>query len=73
MKVYLLKRECSGPARDVYNGFLLRAATEEDAREMANTMCADEGPIWHNKELTSCEALTHSGEEEVLLTDFNAG
>lgn len=90
MKLFLLKkRSCAKnigmsewPKGDVNMGFVIRAETEQHAREIAQASGADEirqyggggeFPAWLNSAYSTCEELTCTGDEEIILTDFKAG
>lgn len=55
-------------------GFVVRANTEQEARELANEESGDEvydePDVWLKQEFTLCEELTTQGESEVILRDF---
>ncbi len=73
MHLWLVKR--IGPVDyDEYEGFLIRAESEQRAREMAEAKRADEEKgTWADPERSSCTLVTAEGAEEILLEDFNAG
>lgn len=50
--------------------FVVRAATEREARELANTNAGDEGRVWANPDYTCCEELTAEGDSEIVIRDF---
>lgn len=59
---------------DKNHGYVIRAKTQEDARQMAADRACDEGSaVWLNPESTMCEELKCEGEPEVCMTDFAAG
>lgn len=59
---------------DCVYGIVVRARSEEKAREVAYHEAGDEGgDVWLDPKLTSCEALTGKGESGVVLRDFLAG
>ena len=72
MKLWILTR-INPDGYDVYNGHVIRAKTEYDARQMANQKAADEGRIWHSSALATCTELAANGPEGIQLSDFNAG
>ena len=54
--------------------FVVRAASEEQARAFASRAAGDEGSgTWTNTELSSCLPIEHEGEPGVILRDFSAG
>lgn len=71
MKLYLLKTKEWG--YDCYDSMLIRAESEQRAREIANENCADEGAIWTDKKITSCEIIFVKGIEQLIISSFNAG
>ena len=74
MKLWLLKRLGNDPTYGCFNGFVIRAETENVARVMAAQKAADEGATtWMLAELSSCEELPQDGDASILLFDFNAG
>jgi hypothetical protein len=77
MKLWLLKPIDERHPRwgyDTSHGFVVRAADEADARNIAKFRCGDEGPdVWLNSSVTSCERLKGQGDPAVILRDFNAG
>jgi len=70
------------PWYDKAFGFVVRAETEEDAREMANKCGGDEtgkaqrvvyrtgGDPWLYPKYSTCIELTAEGESDVIITDF---
>lgn len=60
---------------DCAYGFVVRAESEREARELASKECGDEGPdSWTDSCFSSCEVISASdGDAEVLMTDFLAG
>lgn len=66
------------------HGFVVRAATEEDARKLANDAGGEENEVrrhegqwnmapWLDAALTTCEELTGEGPAEVILRDYLQG
>ena len=89
MKLWLLRpvrseREDTAwdPWYDKAFGFVVRAETEEQARQMANGNGGDEcGPVksyvyrtggdpWLDPKQSTCEELTADGEAEIIIRDF---
>lgn len=90
MKLWILRpkenlSEQNNPWEPWYDkafGFVVRAETEEHARQIANCCGGNEtGPIsmivyrtggdpWLDPELSSCVELTSDGEEKMILMDF---
>jgi len=65
------------PWHDKYFGFVIRAETEERAREMAQVDGGDEiGCQWHDiaawlsPEYSTCTELTADGDEGIVIKDF---
>ena len=69
-KLYLL-RQVNPVGYDEYVGFVVRASSEEEARSLCKR--ADEGDIWSDPKLTTCEEIPLVGEAEIILESFNAG
>lgn len=57
---------------DIAWGYVIRAASESEARRIANEVNQDPRDPWLNPEHTTCEVLTADGETGIILTDFNA-
>jgi hypothetical protein len=76
MTLYLLKR-IGAAGREEYEGFVLRAGSPEEARQMAlrAALPSEEefAPEWLDPERTSCESLSAEGERDILLAAFKAG
>jgi hypothetical protein len=54
-------------------GFVVRAETEDRARQIAAENCGDEKKAaWLNPIFSSCKELLLEGEEEMILIDFAA-
>jgi hypothetical protein len=77
MKLWLLERDMFQAAMVIYdanNGFVIRAETEQHAREIASEQPGDEGrATWLDPRRSKCRELTADGPQEVVLRDFNAG
>ncbi len=57
---------------DVADNFVIRAETEQEARNLATGECGDEGPdVWRNPELVSCTKLIAEGAEKIIMIDFH--
>ena len=70
MKVYLVTIEYRD--YDCFDGHVVRASSEAEAREFCAKEAADEGPeVWLNK--SKVEELTGEGEVGLILSSFNAG
>ena len=70
MKIFLLERIENRPKFDVYNRKMVRAKTERRARELANINIGDEGKIWTDENLVSCQVITKN--EGASATFFSA-
>jgi hypothetical protein len=58
------------PWYDKVFGFVVRASSPVEAREMAANECGDEGAaVWLDPENTTCEELLAEGESVVILRD----
>ena len=68
MKIYLLKQK-SAIMLDEMAAVVVRAESEEIAREYANAAAKDEGPIWTDSSKTSCEVLDYQATPGVILAD----
>lgn len=59
---------------DKKHGYVIRAASEREARKMASTHASDEGSaVWRDPESTTCVQIDIDGDPEVLMIDFCAG
>jgi hypothetical protein len=77
MKLFLLDSR-AGADYDSYEGFVVRAKNEDQARAIAQARIADERldneHFWLNPKYSSCEVLTaRGGQVGILLASFNAG
>lgn len=73
MRLWLLisKRESD---YDTACGFVVRAETEQFAREFAAGDCGDEREdTWLSPEFSSCEVLADEGKPGVVLRDYRGG
>lgn len=91
MKLWILRpieelEEHNNPWSSWYDkafGFVVRAKTEEEAREVANTHAGDEnyeesldrGTVdtitpWTDSRYSTCTELTSKGKSEMILRDF---
>jgi hypothetical protein len=73
MKLFLLKRDGSDIGYDQYDSFVIIAKNEEEARNIADNSCGDEGRIWNNKDLVSCDIILPKGSSGIISSSFNAG
>jgi len=75
--LYLLK-EISSTKRwyDSFDSFVVRAQSEDEARQLAQRKIADESRIaadfWLNPVFSSCNELHSAGRSEIVLGSFNA-
>ncbi len=77
MKLWILRpiESCGlwSPWFDKSFGFVVRAATEADARRLAASESADEGEdAWLNSSNSTCVTLDEGDQEEVVMCDFKA-
>lgn len=74
MKIWLLKK--TERAQDeyeyLYQGFVIRAPTEESARRIAAEAATHDfhQGAWLNPEWATCEEVTAEGEVGVILDDY---
>lgn len=73
MNLYLLRRRDYD--YDEYDAHLIRASCEQQARLIAaGTITRHEDPNeWLDADKSTCELVTADGEEQVILSSFNAG
>ncbi len=61
------------PWFDKYFGFVVRATSEESARELAANEARDEGRMaWLSSEYSSCIELLPEGNPEMIIGDYYA-
>ena len=62
------------PWYDKAFGFVVRASTEQAARQLAHEESEDETSQgiepWRDSMYSTCEKLTHKGEHKIILRDF---
>ena len=59
---------------DCYFGHVIEAQDEDQARQLAAEVAADEGKEgWLSPAITSCEELRVTGTAHIILSDFHAG
>lgn len=74
MNLYILTRNIDIVGYDEYDGKVVAAPTEEDARRIANWDTGDEGRIWADCDAVICRKVDLKNESQgVLLASFNAG
>lgn len=76
MKLWLLKPREALTNENPYDkvaGFVIRARSEKEARNIANDNAGDEKGIWLDTMFSACEPLTNKGEPCVVLCDFYYG
>ena len=75
MNLYLLRpvdeSEFASGNWDVHLKFIVRAATEEQARQLAERESGFK--FWNNPELISCTPLTDGEEEGILFSEKKLG
>ena len=72
MAIYLLVRT-DHPWYDEYDGRVICADNEKQARTIANKSAGDEGQMWDDYSLVVCELIDPDGEHGEILASFNAG
>ncbi len=70
-KIYILKVDEAHWDYDCYDGKVIVADSEQRAREIANADTGDEGEIWNNAALVSCQVV-NAEIESVILSSYNA-
>jgi hypothetical protein len=74
MPLYLLKRDDSWIGYDEYVGFVVRAESEEQAREIVSKTNGQEGgKTWLDASKASCDLIDQAGSPGIILDSFNAG
>jgi hypothetical protein len=59
---------------DIAEGFVVRANSQQKARELAAESCGDEkADTWLDSAKSTCVDLESDGEAGVVLVDFKAG
>ncbi len=58
---------------DTCQSKVVRASSEEEARQIANQSVGDRYKIWENPKLVSCELLDPDGPSEEILSDYKNG
>lgn len=54
-------------------GHIVRANTEDEARELAANECGDESSdAWLDPNMSTCHELLEGGRAGVIMTDFHA-
>lgn len=74
MKLFLLTPTQPYWDYDTYDAKLIRAESEQRAREIANESpgcCCED--IWLDPIKVPCEILTIEGKEEIIISSFMAG
>ena len=72
MKLFVLRRKESTWEYDETRGFVIRSRDEDSAREFIAVRTGDERWLV-DPGFATCEELTKSGIEEVILEDYLAG
>lgn len=72
MKLYLLTPVSRWkPWYDKVMGLVVRAESEDHARDLASSVSGDEGAdAWRDSALTKCVELTSDGPAGLILRDF---
>jgi hypothetical protein len=58
---------------DEYDSKVVRAASEFEARSIANIHVGDEGCLWDDPACVKCEEVWPCGEAVEILGSYNAG
>ena len=70
MSIYLLTRTTRAPSYDVVRSMVVRALTEQDARQLASEKAMDEGKyMWLEADHSHCEEIDDMGEAQVMCVD----
>lgn len=70
--IYILERT-DEIGWDEYTGKVVRAESEQEARDIANKKTGDEGKIWTDTTKVTCEQVATDGASGAILEAFNAG
>lgn len=70
--LFLLKR-IDGVGYDEYDSMLISEVSEYKARRLACENCADEGGIWADEAIVTCEVITPATNYGIIINSFNAG
>ncbi len=74
MKLWILEQFGPNIGYDQCYRMVIRAKTENRARQMAKLNAQFEQPdIWISATKTSCTHLTSNGNEELIISDINWG
>jgi hypothetical protein len=74
LKLFILKNIVDGPKSPWANpydkiwGMVVNAPNENEARMLANEHAKDEGPVWGEMALTSCQELKSSDTKEIVAS-----
>jgi hypothetical protein len=73
MRLWKLEQK-DGAHVDEMRACIVRALTQQEARELAGTCSVDEGTtMWLDAERVTCTEITRKGKAEVILTDVHEG
>ena len=75
MKIYTIKIEQGPFTWDSYKGHVVVANTEEEVRDLAKKISADEGKeVWDSAKVEHCgDSVWQETEPFILLSDFVRG
>lgn len=74
MPLFRLERKSASPVYDVAEGFVVRAKTISEARQLASLRHGDEGSeTWLQARHSICNEINPDGPSQIILRDFNAG
>lgn len=74
MKLYYIRpiRDWT-PWYDTADGFIVRAESEEEARQLASSDAGCEGEkVWLDPKETVCEVLSDAGKSKIIIRSFHA-
>jgi hypothetical protein len=58
---------------DEYDSFVVRAKSEEEARELANIEAGFQKDIWLDSDKVLCNEIYLDGDPEIICSSYNAG
>ena len=74
MSIYLLTRTSDAPSYDIVRSMVVRAMTEQEARQLASEKAMDEGKyMWLEADHSHCEEIDERGDAQVMCVDVVNG
>jgi hypothetical protein len=76
MKIYKLVNFAGYQGYDTYDAMVIAASSAKRARQLANEETGDEGKIWADANMVSCEMIGRACSSVVegrIIGSFNAG